>query len=68
MLRTILFPKHFLIGHEVAVCHIHCSLRILVDGCNNSSIFIQSYSFPFCTSICSLPVLVLVVLCSLPVL
>ena len=39
MLRTILFPKQCMIGCEVAVCHIiHCSLRILVDGCNNFSI------------------------------
>ena len=57
-----------MIGFEVAVCRIHCGLRILVDGCNNSSIFIQSCSFPVYPFIRSLPVLALVVLCSLPVL
>ena len=47
MLRTILFPKHFLIGHEVAVCHIHCSLRIFVDGYNNFSILSNRMRFHF---------------------
>ena len=53
MLRTILFPKHLLIGHEVAVCHIHCSLRIHVDGCN-------SFRFIPHLLIFSLPVFVVV--------
>ncbi len=38
MLRTILFPKQCMIGREVVVCHIYRSLRILVDGFNNTSI------------------------------
>ena len=50
MLRTILFPKHLLIGHEVAVCHIHCSLRIHVDGCNNFFILSNRVRFHFSAS------------------
>ena len=58
MLRTILFPKHFLIGHEVAVCHIHCSLRIFVDGHNNFSILSNHMRFHFYSSILFYPFLV----------
>jgi hypothetical protein len=50
MLRTILFSKHFLIGHEVAVCHIQGSLRIHVDGCNNFFILSNRVCFHFSTS------------------
>ena len=55
MLRTILFPKQSVIGCEVAVCHIHCSIRIFVDGCNNFSILSNHPRFSFYASICSLP-------------
>ena len=37
------------------ICHIHRSLRILVDGCNNFSILSNHTRFHFYTSICSLP-------------
>jgi hypothetical protein len=68
MLWTILFPKYSTIGCEVAVCHIHCRLRILVDGCNNSSILSNHLLFHFVPPFVVYPFLVLVILCSLPVL
>ena len=61
MLRTILFPKQSVIGCEVAVCHIHCSIRIFVDGCNNFSILSNHPRFHFIPQFVVYPVLVICV-------
>jgi hypothetical protein len=59
MLRTTFFPRQFLIGYEVAVCHIHCSLRIHVDGHNNFSILSNRMRCHFIPRFVVYPVLVI---------